>query len=84
MTTTNTGYTVLYFAALAEATGKSAETISESYPDLAALYAALQSKYGFTLAQNQLRVARNQSFCQWTDAPQAGDEIAFIPPVAGG
>ena len=84
MTTTDTSYTVLYFAALAKAAGKPTEIVSENYPDLAALYAALQSKYGFTLTQNQLRVARNQSFCQWTDTPQAGDEIAFIPPVAGG
>ena len=48
------------------------------------VYAALREQHHFSLAQNQLRVARNQMFAEWTDAPQDGDEIAFIPPVSGG
>lgn len=76
--------TVLYFAQLAEASGKARETVDGEFADMAALYGALDVKYGFALAQNQLRVARNQRFVAWTDAPQDGDEIAFIPPVSGG
>ena len=76
--------TILYFAQLAEERGAAQERLTGDYPDLAALYAALQAQHRFSLAQNQLRVARNQMFAEWTDAPQDGDEIAFIPPVSGG
>ena len=53
-------------------------------PTLPPSYNALHAQHHFSLAQNQLRVARNQMFAEWTDAPQDGDEIAFIPPVSGG
>ena len=76
--------TILYFAQLVEERGAAQERLTGDYPDLAALYAALRETHHFSLAQNQLRVARNQMFAEWTDAPQDGDEIAFIPPVSGG
>ncbi|MDO5091287.1 MAG: MoaD/ThiS family protein [Cardiobacteriaceae bacterium] len=76
--------TILYFAQLAEESGMARETFHGDVADLAALYAALRAQHGFALAQSQLRVARNQSFAAWTDAPADGDEIAFIPPVSGG
>lgn len=76
--------TILYFAQLAEERGAAQERLTGDYADLAALYAALHAQHHFSLAQNQLRVARNQMFAEWTDAPQDGDEIAFIPPVSGG
>ena len=76
--------TILYFAQLAEERGAAQERLTGDYADLAALYAALREQPHFSLAQNQLRVARNQMFAEWTDAPQDGDEIAFIPPVSGG
>ena len=76
--------TILYFAQLAEERGAAQECLTGDYPNLAALYAALRGQHHFSLAQNQLRVARNQTFAEWTDAPQDGDEIAFIPPVSGG
>ena len=76
--------TILYFAQLAEERGAAQERLIGDYADLAALYTALHAQHHFSLAQNQLRVARNQMFAEWTDAPQDGDEIAFIPPVSGG
>ena len=76
--------TILYFAQLAEERGAAQERLTGDYADLAALYNALHAQYHFSLAQNQLRVARNQMFAEWTDVPQDGDEIAFIPPVSGG
>lgn len=76
--------TILYFAQLAEERGAAQERLTGDYADLAALYYALHAQHHFSLAQNQLRVARNQMFAEWTDAPQDGDEIAFIPPVSGG
>ena len=76
--------TLLYFAQLGEEAGMAQERVDGEFADLAALYQALKARHGFTLAQNQLRVARNQRFAAWTDAPADGDEIAFIPPVSGG
>lgn len=76
--------TLLYFAQLADEAGVSQETVHGDYPDLAALYKAQQARHNFSLSQAQLRVARNQTFAAWTDAPADGDEIAFIPPVSGG
>ncbi len=75
---------ILYFAQLAEAAGTDRESISGEFRDLAAVYAACQQRHHFHLQQNQLRVARNHGFASWEEAPAAGDEIAFIPPVAGG
>ncbi len=75
---------VLYFAQLAEQAGSAGESLDGEFVDLAAIYETLRARYGFTLVQNQLRVARNQAFAEWSDAPANGDEIAFIPPVAGG
>ena len=76
--------TILYFAQLAEERGAAQERLTGDYADLAALYNTLHAQHHFSLAQNQLRVARNQTFAEWTDTPEDGDEIAFIPPVSGG
>lgn len=75
--------TVLYFAALRDATGVNQEQLPrpESLPEL---YTALCGQYGFKHAQNQLRVACNGAFCDWQYVPLDGDVIAFIPPVSGG
>lgn len=75
---------VLYFAQLGEEAAKAEELLETTADTLAAVYAQLRERYGFSLAQNQLRVARNQAFADWQDSLQAGDEIAFIPPVSGG
>lgn len=83
MTSTAT-FNVRYFAALAEQSGLSEETLDVGFADMQALYVFLQEKYDFSLSTKQLRVARNQAFCAWSERPQAADEIAFIPPVAGG
>ena len=53
-------------------------------PTLPPLYNAPARTTSLQPGANQLRVARNQMFAEWTDAPQDGDEIAFIPPVSGG
>jgi molybdopterin synthase sulfur carrier subunit len=51
---------------------------------LQALYAELQSRHGFALPANRLRVAADGEFAKWGDAVRDGGEIAFIPPVSGG
>jgi molybdopterin synthase sulfur carrier subunit len=76
--------TILYFASLRDASGVASERIESNAPDLLALYAELQSRHGFALPANRLRVATDGEFAKWGDAVRDGGEIAFIPPVSGG
>ncbi|MFC4727039.1 molybdopterin converting factor subunit 1 [Coralloluteibacterium thermophilus] len=79
-----TALRVLYFASLRDAAGAPEETVETAAPDLAALYAELQARHGFALPRARLRVAVDGAFAQWEEAPRAGTEVAFIPPVSGG
>lgn len=36
------------------------------------------------LQDSSIRIALNQTFCNYDAIVQAGDEIAFMPPVTGG
>ena len=74
--------TLLYFAALREATGKDQENYATAAHTIAELYAELQQRYAFPAVP--LRAARNHVFCDWHEALAEQDTIAFIPPVAGG
>ena len=74
--------TLLYFAALREATGKDQENYATAAHTIAELYAELQQRYTFPAVP--LRAARNHVFCDWHEALADQDTIAFIPPVAGG
>ena len=74
--------TLLYFAALREATGKDQETCTTAAHTVAELYAELQQRS--PLPAVPLRAARNHVFCDWHEALADQDTIAFIPPVAGG
>ena len=74
--------TLLYFAALREATGKDQENYATAAHTIAELYAELQQRY--PLPAVPLRAARNHVFCDWHEALVDQDTIAFIPPVAGG
>ena len=73
-----------YFAVLREQAGRQAETVESTAATPAALYAELAARYGFRLATAQLRVAVNASFSDWEHPLRDGDEVVFIPPVAGG
>lgn len=76
--------TVEYYAQLREQAGLGRERVDSEAADPAALYAQLQDRHGFTLVQDQLKVAVNAVFADW-DRPLAdGDVVVFIPPVAGG
>ena len=79
-----TAVTVLYFASLRDASGMALEQVESAAHDLQALYAQLQSRHGFTLPMNRLRVAVDGDFARWDEPLQEGSEIAFIPPVSGG
>jgi molybdenum cofactor guanylyltransferase len=75
---------VKYFAVLREQAGCSAESVQTSARTAADLYAELKTKHDFTLPLEFLKVAVNGEFAEWTSPLAAGDEIVFIPPVAGG
>lgn len=73
-----------YYASLREAAGRGDESLDTQATTPAALYAELAARHGFRLSQAQLQVAVNAAFSAW-DRPLAdGDEVVFIPPVAGG
>ena len=77
-------FRVQYFALLREQRGLSHETLTSAAPDAAALYAELAARHGFTLPVARLRAALNGEFAPWPAPLKDGDEVVFIPPVAGG
>ena len=75
---------VRYYALLREQAGRSAEQVETASGDAAALYDELAARHGFTLPRAQLKVALNGEFADWSRPLADGDEVVFIPPVAGG
>jgi molybdopterin-guanine dinucleotide biosynthesis protein A len=75
---------VQYFALLREQAGRSEETLTTAARTPAELYGELQTRYGFTLPAEMLKVAVNAEFGDWNQPLQNHDSIVFIPPVAGG
>jgi molybdopterin synthase sulfur carrier subunit len=74
-----------YFAQLAEQRGLGAEEIPLPVGRTAQqIYLDLQYTHGFTLSQAILRPAINGQYADWDQQLDPGDELAFIPPVAGG
>ncbi len=79
-----TRVTLRYYALFREQAGRQTESLETTAGTPAALYAELSSRHGFRLAQSQLKVAVNDAFADWDRRLADGDEIVFIPPVAGG
>ena len=79
-----TAVTVLYFASLRDASSMASEVVQSTALDLRALYEELQSRHGFVMPMNRLRVAVNGDFASWDDGLVEDSEVAFIPPVSGG
>jgi molybdopterin-guanine dinucleotide biosynthesis protein A len=75
---------IQYYALMREQAGRSEETLETSSATPADLYGELTARYGFTLAREQLKVAVNSEFSDWSRRLAAGDAVVFIPPVAGG
>lgn len=76
--------TVRYFAALRDQRGLSQEALETQSPDPAHIYAGLSAQHGFTLSASQVRFAVNGQYVEPGYALEEGDELVFIPPVAGG
>lgn len=75
---------VLYFAKLREARGLDAERVETLACTPAGLYDELRFRHRLPLDLDSLRAARNGDFCAWDESLSEGDEVVFIPPVAGG
>jgi molybdopterin converting factor subunit 1 len=75
---------VEYFALLRERAGVNEETIETSAETPAELYAELVERHGFDIERTRLKVAINAQFGDWSAPLRNGDEVVFIPPVAGG
>jgi molybdopterin-guanine dinucleotide biosynthesis protein A len=75
---------VRYYALMREQAGRSEESIETSAATPADLYAELVSRYAFSLPREQLKVAVNSEFSEWSRKLKQGDAVVFIPPVAGG
>jgi molybdenum cofactor guanylyltransferase len=75
---------IQYFALMREQAGRSAETIETRAATPADLYGELAARDRFTLTREQLKVAVNSEFSEWSRPLAAGDDVVFIPPVAGG
>lgn len=73
-----------YFALFREQAGRQAETLETAARTPAELYAELAARHGFRLPGAQVKVAVNSEFSDWERPLADGDEIVFIPPVAGG
>ena len=73
-----------YYALMREQAGRSEETLDTSAATPADLYGELLARYGFTLTREQLKVAVNSEFSDWSRKLKVGDAVVFIPPVAGG
>jgi molybdopterin converting factor subunit 1 len=75
---------IQYYALMREQAGRSEETVDTSAATPTDLYGELAARYGFTLSREQLKVAVNSEFSDWSRPLAAGDAVVFIPPVAGG
>ncbi|MDP9012730.1 MAG: MoaD/ThiS family protein [Pseudomonadota bacterium] len=75
---------IQYFALMREQAGRSEEILETSAATPADLFSELNARYGFSLSREQLKVAVNSEFSEWSRPLGAGDAVVFIPPVAGG
>lgn len=76
---------VLFFARYAEATGFDSLEVEGEFATVDAVRLALAGDPEFAvLNESSLMCARNEELCDLDEPVQAGDEVAFFPPVTGG
>ncbi|MEZ4742525.1 MAG: MoaD/ThiS family protein [Bdellovibrionota bacterium] len=76
---------VRYFAQLRELASKDEEdVVVEPNETPKSLYYSLSEKYHFPLGFEYIRVAINDEFAGNDSVLTNGDQVVFIPPVAGG
>jgi len=76
---------VLFFARYAEATGFDSLEMQGEFATVEEVRLALVGDPEFAvLDESSLMCARNEELCGLDEPVQAGDEVAFFPPVTGG
>ncbi len=75
---------VQYFAILREQRGVSEEQLTSEANSAGALYEQLRATHRFTLPLERIRMAVNDEFVAAATTLRDGDQVVFIPPVAGG
>lgn len=75
---------VRFFAVLREQAGVSTLALATAAATPAELYRELQASHRLTFDPNLLRAAVNEKYAAMDTPLQAGDQVVFIPPVAGG
>jgi molybdopterin converting factor subunit 1 len=75
---------IRFFAVLREQAGTSTLELSTAAATPAELYRELQVSHNLTFRSELLRVAVNERYVALDTPLQAGDQVVFIPPVAGG
>ena len=73
-----------YFAILREHIGSSCEKRETTSTTVGELYNEIKNEKDFGLEKESIRIALNGDFVDLDCSLSDGDEIAFIPPVAGG
>ena len=76
--------TISYFAQLRELTGTSKETLKTESETPAGLFEEIREKHRLTCKRKGMMVAVNNNFTDWSHRLVDGEEVVFIPPVAGG
>lgn len=76
--------TVHYFGQLRDQAGCDRESIATGAATCAGLFAECAARHRFTLPARACRPAVNHALTGWDTPVRAGDQIAFLPPVAGG
>ena len=75
---------VKYFASLREQAGCNEEIITTPALNPSELFDQLSKRYDFSLGKDHIKVAVNGSYGSMQSPLVEGDEVVFIPPVAGG
>jgi sulfur-carrier protein len=76
--------TILYFGQLKEQAGMAREVIDSKGNTVAEIYQELKERHGLSMSFDNLRAARNETFCEGTDQVMDKDVIAIMPPMSGG
>lgn len=82
--TTAKTITVTYFAQLREQVGSDSELIETDCETPAGLFEQIRARHQLTCKRKGMMVAVNGDFTDWAHPITDGEEIVFIPPVAGG
>src|SRR3984893_10111510 len=69
---------IQYYALMREQAGSSEETLETSSVTPTDLYGELTARYGFTLVREQLKVAVNSEFSDWSRRLAGGGPRAFL------